>query len=175
MADDQRFTHEPANEDTATAAFQRGRPVAIIDGQHGDPIAYATNETHGRVITAALNAAQNLGNLIDELPDAAADRIERDRLASVLAAIPEGRWTSYSDIVAALGAPRSLARRLNQRFVRERHEHAHRVLRNDGSIADTALGDRDGVRRLLESEGVTFNDAGLADPDRRLELAATTT
>jgi alkylated DNA nucleotide flippase Atl1 len=93
--------------------------------------------------------------------------MQADRLRAVVEAIPEGRWMSYADVVAAAGGTPSQARSLNGRLRRGGYAGAHRVLRADGSIAPTALGDPDGVRRRLRREGIVF-EAGRAAPAARL-------
>lgn len=93
-------------------------------------------------------------------------------LTQVLASIPAGRWTSYSDVAEVVGTH---AVAVGQRLANARVPHAHRVMRLDGTVSPEFRWpdpDRtDDPILVLTTEGVIFTRSGKALPRQRMTAA----
>ena len=93
--------------------------------------------------------------------------LDAERLAEIVAAIPPGHWMSYGDVVAAAGGSPRQALGINGRLTRLACPGAHRVLKDDGTVASTALDDPESVYRELRLEGLEWS-RGRAPQERRV-------
>ena len=97
--------------------------------------------------------------------------MDPDRVREVVSAIPEGRWASYGDVALAAGGTLQHARTLNRHLIRHPVDGAHRVLREDGSVAATAWATR--PRSAAASRPTAWSSrAARADPAARVRLSA---
>jgi alkylated DNA nucleotide flippase Atl1 len=90
-------------------------------------------------------------------------------MTQVLASIPAGRWTSYSDIAEVIGSHQVA---VGARLANVTMPNAHRVLKLHGTISPEFRWPdpqrTDDPRAILEMEGITFNQFGRAAQAQRM-------
>lgn len=91
------------------------------------------------------------------------------RLHRILEALPEGSWTTYSDLADVVGtAPQPLGKHV---ATCKQCSNAHRVLTSEGRVAEAFAWldpeDNRNPGQVLRAEGIPFAD-GIADPDKRV-------
>ena len=90
-----------------------------------------------------------------------------DRVYDAVKAIPRGRVTSYGKIAAACGNPR-MSRQVGFALHSNPAPNeipCYRVVFKDGSLsAAFAFGGESAQRRLLEEEGIKFDEKGRVKP-----------
>ena len=91
-------------------------------------------------------------------------------VAAVLAGIPSGRWTTYGEVAVVVG---SHPVPVGSAIANHPMPNPWRVLQSGGTVSDqfrwTDRGRTDDPRDLLRDEGVDFEEAGRADPERFMD------
>lgn len=133
-------------------------------------------ESWGReaICTRAKNLAERISTIWPQ-PDRTAQVEELppswQKLARAIAEIPPGAWTTYGDLAALIG---SHPVPVGARIAKHPMANGHRVLQVEGTISPGFRWyepDRqDDPRKVLEAEGVQFDDAGRADRGQRLTV-----
>jgi methylated-DNA-protein-cysteine methyltransferase related protein len=90
------------------------------------------------------------------------------RIVETVASIPPGRVATYGGIAAAAGVPRGARQvaRVLHAVSAARGLPWHRVVNHRGGISLDPDGGGELQRKLLESEGVEFDDTGRIDLGR---------
>ncbi|MCO1657352.1 GmrSD restriction endonuclease domain-containing protein [Pseudonocardia humida] len=91
-------------------------------------------------------------------------------MSQVLASVPAGRWTSYSDVAEVIGSHQVA---VGARLATVTTPNAHRVLKRSGHISPEFRWPdperTDDPRQVLLAEGVRFDEWGRAEQDQRMD------
>ena len=106
--------------------------------------------------------------------------IDFRRAAAFIAAVPEGRWTSYGDAAKAGGVPAQDGGQAIGEWLRREGDtvpYVYRVLTVKGYVADgfrpagpVVPADEERVRDVLRKEGVTIDARGRASKPQRFHF-----
>jgi alkylated DNA nucleotide flippase Atl1 len=106
--------------------------------------------------------------------------IDFRRAAAFIAAVPEGRWTTYGDAAKAGGVPAQDGGLAIGDWLRREGDtlpHVYRVLTVKGYVADGfrpagpgVPADEERVRDVLRTEGVTIDARGRASTHQRFHF-----
>jgi alkylated DNA nucleotide flippase Atl1 len=105
-------------------------------------------------------------------------RMDFDRAARFIAAVPRGRWTAYKDVATAAGNENG-AQPVGTWCLRNGAHipNVHRVIQSSGYIAEEFMPagtgiptDAAGVRARLRAEGVRIDSTGKASPAQRFTV-----
>jgi alkylated DNA nucleotide flippase Atl1 len=106
--------------------------------------------------------------------------IDFKRAAAFIAAVPEGRWTTYGDAAKAGGVPAQHGGQAIGEWLRRDGDtvpHVHRVLTVKGYVSDGfrpagpgVPADKNRVRDMLRNEGVTIDAHGRASKHQRFRF-----
>ncbi|MEV6209586.1 DUF262 domain-containing protein [Kitasatospora sp. NPDC051914] len=167
------LTLSAVNSELSNHPFERKQ--GLLAGSH--------LEMNRRIAATARWGAAEILARADELADRAVElwpaplrgvaRPERGRdwqmLHQVLAALPDGTWTTYGDVASFIG---SGAQAVGTHLANTPGViNAHRVLNSEGRVSEGfrwGATDHGDVRELLGTDGIHFTAAGAADPAQRL-------
>jgi alkylated DNA nucleotide flippase Atl1 len=154
------------------SALEARSPSALQELEKASPVPVGQG-TRTTDITPEL--LEVLARAYEEATTTRARRIDLDRVRSLVAKIPRGRWLSYADLAEATGGTRASGLSIGRILSTDKDvstEHVHRVLLEDGSVSPNwrgQLGGPEECRRQLEQEGISFTE-GRASPAARISV-----
>jgi len=104
-------------------------------------------------------------------------KVDLEQATEFIASIPRGRWSAYGDVAAAGGAPKAAMGVGAWLAKGSGVPNVYRILNSAGEVSEGWKAvqadlppDPEGVRALLQSEGVLFDESGRADKEQRWRL-----